>query len=388
MMDKTETKDLMDRKLTGKTENKEGTEDTSMTDTGKTKNLFNTNGWRWSGKPKTLRLFTWLLEHAETEDRPFEAVVLYRGDVFTSMQEIGIGTGLSPREIRTAMDHMLKTGDVTTYRYGYNRVIQIPCYDDFVSVEAGSCGKKFGQDSADEIRADENQSEEIRADKNQSEENRSNGIRNDEARAECRAEDSNKSDKTSDRDATIDRNEQGFVHDANPVICPDHRGGYRGVESMLPGSEKECKKENVYTHNHKKNSRAASEDSLPEGFEEFWAVYPRHTARGRAERAWRNLKPDVATRILILEALSLWKDSEAWKVDNGRYIPYPANWLNDRRWEDDPAEITRQAAPKAQGGNWHSDVPAARYEQRDYSEVMETPEEMLERLQRGVGTRV
>jgi hypothetical protein len=27
--------------------------------------------------------------------------------------------------------------------------------------------------------------------------------------------------------------------------------------------------------------------------------------------------------------------SEQWRRDDGRFIPHPATWLNQRRWEDE-----------------------------------------------------
>lgn len=35
-------------------------------------------------------------------------------------------------------------------------------------------------------------------------------------------------------------------------------------------------------------------------------------------------------------ALERDKRSRDWQRDDGAYIPYPASWLNGRRWEDEP----------------------------------------------------
>ena len=29
------------------------------------------------------------------------------------------------------------------------------------------------------------------------------------------------------------------------------------------------------------------------------------------------------------------KQTEQWKKDNGKFIPYPATWLNQERWTDE-----------------------------------------------------
>ena len=74
--------------------------------------------------------------------------------------------------------------------------------------------------------------------------------------------------------------------------------------------------------------------------EGFWAVWPRRIAKAAAEKAWCKLanSPGVADRIIAavraqLPALS--KDLQ--------FCPYPATWLNEKRYEDDPAEAWRPA---------------------------------------------
>lgn len=70
-------------------------------------------------------------------------------------------------------------------------------------------------------------------------------------------------------------------------------------------------------------------------FERFWSVYPKKVAKGNAIKAWKKLKIDSNLLDLILKAISQQKTSEAWTKDKGQFIPYPATWLNDRRWEDE-----------------------------------------------------
>ena len=67
-------------------------------------------------------------------------------------------------------------------------------------------------------------------------------------------------------------------------------------------------------------------------FSEFWQSYPRKTARPRAEKAWAKLKPSAELIAVILDSLRQWELPEA------KFIPHPATWLNDRRWEDQPVE--------------------------------------------------
>ena len=69
-------------------------------------------------------------------------------------------------------------------------------------------------------------------------------------------------------------------------------------------------------------------------FEEFWSAYPKRVGREAAEKKFFEL--DVSDEQLreMLDAVKRQKRSEQWSRDNGRYIPNPATWLADRRWED------------------------------------------------------
>jgi len=78
------------------------------------------------------------------------------------------------------------------------------------------------------------------------------------------------------------------------------------------------------------------EESKPScAFSAFWNAYPRKKSRGQAEKAWKRLSPDGALMALILDAVERAKTSVDWRRDGGKFIPYPATWLNARGWEDE-----------------------------------------------------
>lgn len=69
-------------------------------------------------------------------------------------------------------------------------------------------------------------------------------------------------------------------------------------------------------------------------FDLFWAAYPKKKAKDDAKRAWDKRRPDNLLLDAMLIALKAQLESPDWKKENGRYIPYPATWLNDARWTD------------------------------------------------------
>lgn len=70
-------------------------------------------------------------------------------------------------------------------------------------------------------------------------------------------------------------------------------------------------------------------------FARFWDAYPRKVAKGKAEKQWLSLDPDDQLLATILQAIDRARDSAEWRKDGGQFIPYPATWLHQRRWEDE-----------------------------------------------------
>lgn len=85
-------------------------------------------------------------------------------------------------------------------------------------------------------------------------------------------------------------------------------------------------------------------------FQDFWQHYPkpRQIGKGKAEAAWRKVRPSQVLAATILDALERQKAGQRWREDGGRYVPLPATWLNQRRWEDTVTEGP-VLSPKTQG---------------------------------------
>lgn len=75
-------------------------------------------------------------------------------------------------------------------------------------------------------------------------------------------------------------------------------------------------------------------DVTAERFDAFWNAYPKKVGKGAAEKIFKKLKPSGDLLQKMLDAIEVQKQSDQWKRDNGQYIPNPATWLNQTRWED------------------------------------------------------
>ena len=70
-------------------------------------------------------------------------------------------------------------------------------------------------------------------------------------------------------------------------------------------------------------------------FDTFWRAFPRRVAKGDARKAWsqtERIRPDMAT---LLAAIQAQMQSDQWRKNEGQFIPYPATWLRQERWDDE-----------------------------------------------------
>lgn len=76
-------------------------------------------------------------------------------------------------------------------------------------------------------------------------------------------------------------------------------------------------------------------------FSEWYKAYPKKMARADGERAWA--KMNEADREAAMAAVAA--HVRYWEAcgTERQYMPYPATWLNGRRWEDE-LEIPEVAA--------------------------------------------
>jgi len=69
-------------------------------------------------------------------------------------------------------------------------------------------------------------------------------------------------------------------------------------------------------------------------FLEFWQEYPNKTGKGKAFESWRKCFCESIS-VDVIASVQRQKQCQQWTKDNGQYIPNPATWLNQRRWEDE-----------------------------------------------------
>ncbi len=76
-----------------------------------------------------------------------------------------------------------------------------------------------------------------------------------------------------------------------------------------------------------------------ERFPDFWKPYLRKEGKVAAMTAWRAQRCDDIADVIIAD-VERRAGTEAWTTQGGKYIPMPASYLNQRRWEDESGQQT------------------------------------------------
>ncbi len=86
--------------------------------------------WRWYKNPNTLKVYLHLLLSANYTDSDYEGVHLCRGQLITGRESLARDTGLTPQQVRTALDHLKATNDITVKATRKYSIITVNSYDE------------------------------------------------------------------------------------------------------------------------------------------------------------------------------------------------------------------------------------------------------------------
>jgi len=70
-------------------------------------------------------------------------------------------------------------------------------------------------------------------------------------------------------------------------------------------------------------------------FDLFWLNYPNKKGKAAALKAWKKIKKPTEVIEKIKKVLPEQIESESWTKNNGQFIPMPATYLNQGRWDDE-----------------------------------------------------
>lgn len=85
--------------------------------------------WEWFDDANVFRLFIYCLLKANHNDNKYRGQVVKRGTFLTSLELLSKDTGLSVRSVRTSLNKLESTGELTSKRNAKGTIIQVVKYD-------------------------------------------------------------------------------------------------------------------------------------------------------------------------------------------------------------------------------------------------------------------
>lgn len=115
------------------------------------------------------------------------------------------------------------------------------------------------------------------------------------------------------------------------LTSPPAQNPARVAESCAPGVAESCSlTKTLYEPRPSKNSEA---HDAPDGFEDFWAVYPRKKEKKRAQTAWKSAVKREPPEGIIAAAKNYAQERNHVK-DGEQFTKHASTWLNNDCWED------------------------------------------------------
>lgn len=87
--------------------------------------------WEWYDDLKVFRLFVHCLLSANHRDKKYRGFLIKRGEFVTSRDKLSIETGMSTREVRTALEKLKTTSELNVKTSGKGTVIQVVKYNEY-----------------------------------------------------------------------------------------------------------------------------------------------------------------------------------------------------------------------------------------------------------------
>lgn len=223
--------------------------------------------WEWYDDVNTCRLFIHLLLTANYRDTKWHGVDIPAGSRACSIRSLAKETGLTERMVRTSLNRLKSTREVTQTIKPKFSIISIKNYAEYQSGDT-VCDTQATQ---------------------------------------------SKEDKEREESKNIP-----------PIIPPRGEQGERLTVEMPRGTDEE-------SAGHSTTPVSKNE----ERFNRFWEVYPKKVGKGAARKSWDKCRPSEELTARMIAAVRQQAQSDQWRRDGGQYIPNPATWLNQERWEDE-----------------------------------------------------
>lgn len=109
--------------------------------------------WEWSNVPEMVTMFVHLLLMANPTDTTWRSICVKKGQLITTVASLRTITGLSTKQVRTCLERLIKTNEVTVKTTNKFSIITICNYETYQVVNIKK-GKQEGKQEAGETAID------------------------------------------------------------------------------------------------------------------------------------------------------------------------------------------------------------------------------------------
>ena len=140
----------------------------------------------------------------------------------------------------------------------------------------------------------------------------------------------NSNDLLPNKNIYKNNNKNIYAHSENEQVYNHEDDKQKENDSLSSNTIKQDTKNKAIKKQNKKLNELQEKQ-----FDKFWQAYPKKVSKKQAQKSWKKINPSLELFEKILKALEMVKQTEQWEKDNGKFIPYPATWLNQERWTDE-----------------------------------------------------
>lgn len=142
----------------------------------------------------------------------------------------------------------------------------------------------------------------------------------------------------------------------------DEAQSIEDIGYQLKSNDINCTRNPIQSESNPNPNPTPKAVSSDDCFERWWLEYPKKVGKAEARKIFNKLKPSEDMLATMMASVDRQKKSAQWLKDDGQFIPNPATWLNQGRWDDELPESSNKSLGRSKYGN------LGNFDQREYSE--------------------
>ena len=270
--------------------------------------------WEWFSEPNVLSVFLYLLLSASHKETKWRGITIKKGECVTSHETISTYTGLTKRQVRTVLDKLKLSGEISISTTNKFTHITITKWDYYQEEKCHSNVTQYVTEMSHNQPPNNHENEQSPQEK-------------------CH------SNVTQDvTQMSTYKNVKNIENDKNTKKEHPCRAASCVSESLYEPINSTNSSKEPLTKAVKQQGTSDPATTCHNEFDKFWAAYPKKMSKGAARKAFKTLNPSKELVAIMINHLARAKNCYQWTKDEGQFIPYPATWLRAEGWLDEIPE--------------------------------------------------